>query len=437
MIQKTIYFIKSFIKIGVVAAIPVAIGVVSINAMGNTTASSMVQKNQLPIPESTLNDQPAYTKVEHKNPEQAWQKHLIKIKPNGSLSHALDEAKINQNTTFGILQLKNSHYLTRLKAGDELQIWTHEGQLKKILYCQSEEVDYVLTEQDNGFQIDVIQHPIETKVVTVAGNINDSFYLSGAAAGLSAKTIMNLADIFTWEIDFIRQLRYGDSFKVIYEKRYINQKYIGDGDILAAQMTTSGEKHTAFLLKDDNQQTLGYFDHNQKNLKKAFLKNPVDYVRITSTFKPKRYHPVLQKWRAHRGVDYAGPVGTPIRATGDGKITTRGWSNSYGNLVIIEHANKYMTVYGHMSRFGKYKKDTWVKQGDVIGYIGMTGLATGPHLHYEFRVNGVHKDPLQVKFPDSGPVPKQHMTAFKEYAKFMTAQMERLNTDTQLVGNFE
>lgn len=425
------------LKIGAVATIPIIIGITSILVMGETSASLAIQKNQLPVPELATIPHTKTPKNQATAQEALWQKHVIKIKPNSSLSHALDQAKVNQQTTFEILKLKNSESLTQLKVGDELQIWTDEGQLKKILYCQNEEIDHVLSEQDGGFQIDTIQHPIQIKVVTIAGQINDSFYLSGVSAGLTAKTIMNLADIFTWEIDFIRQLRFGDSFKVIYEQKFINNEYVGDGEILAAQIRTGGENHTAFLLKDAQQKNLGYFDSKHKNLKKAFLKNPVDYVRITSTFKPKRFHPVLQKWRAHRGVDYAGPIGTPIHATGDGKITTRGWNNSYGNLVIVQHANKYVTVYGHMSKFGKFPLNSRVKQGDVIGYIGQTGLATGPHLHYEFRVNGIHQDPLKVKFPDSGPVPKEYLAAFKSYAGLMTAQMDRVNPETQLVGYFE
>ena len=295
----------------------------------------------------------------------------------------------------------------------------------------------MLSAVPEGFQIEAINHKVQIKVVSVAGTIDDSFYLSGKSAGLSAKTIMNLADIFTWEIDFIRQLRHGDPFKVIYEQRYIKNQYIGDGDILAASINTGGETHTAFLLKDESGKSLGYFDAEQNNLKKTFLKNPVDYVRITSTFKPKRFHPVLKKWRAHRGVDYAGPIGTPIHATGDGQIITRTWSNSYGRLIMIQHANKYVTVYGHMSRYGKYPKNAWVKQGDVIGYIGQSGLASGPHLHYEFRVNGVHHDPLKVKFPNAGPVPKKYRTEFASYASLMLAQMERLTPETQLVEHFE
>lgn len=277
---------------------------------------------------------------------------------------------------------------------------------------------------------------MDIRTEVASGTIDSSFYLAGERAGLSAKTIMNLADLYAWEIDFIRELRKGDTFKIIYQAKYLNNEYIGDGDIIAAQITTNQrqDEHNAFLLQDDKGENIGYFDEHGKNLRKAFLKNPVDVVRITSTFRPKRFHPVLKKWRAHRGVDYGGPTGTPIRATGKGQVVFRGWDNGYGNYIKVQHAGKYMTLYGHMSKFGKFKKGQYVKQGEVIGYIGSTGLATGPHLHYEFRINGVHQDPLKMKFPSASPVPKTYQAAFNQQSKLMLAQLDRYTTDLQMAS---
>lgn len=399
------------------------------------TASQPAEKQRLPLP--PLTDTANLT---DKTPDNGWHKHHITIQKNGSLSQALDALGIPAGTSFKIATTQHGEWLTQLRVGDALDIWTdQQNQLQKILYPKHDATHYQLIRQDNDdFLIQKIEHPVETKVETAAGTIQHSFYLSGTEAGLSAKTIMNLADIFSWEIDFIRQLRPGDPFKVIYEKHFINGQYIGDGDILAAEITTAGnERHTAFLLRDANDEKVGYYDENRRNLRKAFLRNPVDYVRITSRYKPKRYHPVLKKWRAHRGVDYGGPIGTPIHVTGDGQIVKRAWSRSYGRVIFVKHAGKYTTVYAHMSKFGKYKKGDWVRQGDTIGYIGQTGLASGPHLHYEFRKSGRHVDPLKVKFPDAGPVPKQYRARFDQYAGLMTAQMDRLNPHTQLVSNFE
>lgn len=399
------------------------------------TASPSAEKQQLPLPKV-----PAKAHIKPDDTPQVWQKHQITIQKNGSLSQALDTLGIHIGTTYKIANTKNGEWLTQLRSGDALQVWLDDKQqLQKIFYPKYDTVHYQLTRDVNDdFRIEKIDLPVETKVETATGIIQHSFYISAEEAGLSAKTIMNLADIFGWEIDFIRQLRPGKPFKVIYEKKYINGRYIGDGDILAAEIVTAGDqRHTAFLLKDKHNEPLGYFDENRHNLRKAFLRNPVDYVRITSRYKPKRFHPVLKKWRAHRGVDYGGPIGTPIRVTGDGQIIKRQWNRSYGRVIFVKHAGKYTTVYAHMSKFGKYKQGDWVRQGQVIGYIGQTGLATGPHLHYEFRENGRHVDPLRVKFPDAGPVPKQYHAEFDRFSELMLAQMERLNPHTQLAANFE
>ncbi len=404
----------------------------------STQASLPFERHTLPLPKldnSYLSPAPTHQKSEPHN----WTLHTIKIPKFGSLSGALDSAGIRKGVLFQINKIPHSNLLTQLQVGDTLKIWTNDhDDLMKIVYPKNHSTTYQLDSVKDGFKIKIIKKKTDIKVVSTSGEIKHSFYLSGKAAGLSAKTIMALADIFSWEIDFIRQLRPGDPFKVIYEKKYIDGNYIGDGRILAAEVTTNhGIKHSAFLLTDKNNKTIGYYNAKKRNLRKAFLRNPVDYVRITSRYKPKRYHPVLKKWRAHRGVDYGGPVGTPIHATGDGQIIRRGWSKSYGRVIYIKHAGKYTTVYAHMSRFGKYKKYQWVKQGNIIGYIGSSGLATGPHLHYEFRKNGRHIDPLKVKFPDAGPVPKKYRAKFIKFSTLMSAQLDRLSTKTKLAKNFE
>ncbi|WP_024850378.1 M23 family metallopeptidase [Hydrogenovibrio kuenenii] len=407
----------------------------------NSDASQPLEKQRLPLPplHSALNPSLGITDTQETSSAK-WAKYSIKIPKNGSLSEALDDLGVSKTTAFEIKKLPNSRLLTQLRVGDTLNIWVDQDrELQKIDYPKTRATHYQLTRSDNGFKIQPVEHPVEIKIASTAGIIKHSFYLGGQDAGLSANTIMNLADIFSWEIDFIRQLRPGDHFKVIYEKRFIDNKYVGDGDILAAEITTAGDdKHTAFLLRNAKGENIGYYDIHKHNLKKAFLRNPVDYVRITSTYKPMRFHPVLKKWRAHRGIDYGGPVGTPIHATGEGQIIRRGWSKSYGRVIYIKHAGKYTTVYAHMSKFGKFKKGQWVKQGQVIGYIGQSGLATGPHLHYELRISGHYVDPLKVKFPDAAPVPRRYRTQFVEYASLMHGQLSRINPhNTQLATRFE
>ena len=348
---------------------------------------------------------------------------------NGSLSQALAKMGAPFLLSYQISKLKQGNLFIQLRAGDALLFgFDNQQHLKEIRYPKTRTTTYVLKIADDGtpLQIEKQAKTIEHHIQITGGKIKNSLYLSGQKAGLSDKTIMKLADIFAWEIDFIRQLRPGDTFKVIYEQNYIDGKYIGDGDILAAEITThDGKHHYAFLFKNRAGEKIGYYDEKGHNLKKAFLRNPVDYVRITSGFQPRRYHPILHKWRAHHGVDYAGSIGTPIHVTGNGRIIRRGWSRSYGRVIYVRHGRKYMTVYAHMSRFGKYKKGDWVKQGDIIGYIGMSGWATGPHLHYEFRINGKHVDPLKVKFPDAAPIAPQYRKAFEHVVSVMKSQLDR------------
>lgn len=365
--------------------------------------------------------------------------HKVKIRRNDSLSTALDRLNISASTTYKIGQLKNSNLLTNLRVGDELTVWVDKNdQLQRILYPKTQTTSYELTNTNDGYRIEEKKRPIEYRTETAFGVISGAFYPAAERAGLSAKSIMNLADMFAWDIDFVRELRDGDTFKVIYETKYLNGEYIGDGDILAAQITTNRgkEKHNAFILRNKDE-IIGFYNDEGDNLKKAFLRAPVDYVRITSRFNPKRFHPVLKKWRSHRGVDYGGPRNTPIRATGNGKIVHRGWGNGYGKYIKIQHAGKYLTVYGHLNKYGKFKKGQFVNQGDIIGYMGKTGLATGVHLHYEFRINNKHVDPLKVKFPAAGPVPKKYKQAFKEKSHFLLGQLERLEHSTSVARSFE
>jgi len=423
----------SKIALGIIASI----GLISLLPT-QSIANLPLKKQLLPLPE--VQEKPLTESLEEQGKtEEQWQSHTVKIRKNDSLSTALDRVNVSAATTHNIGRLKNSNLITNLRVGDKLTIWVDKNdKLQKILYPKSKTLSYEVVKTDSGYHIHEKKSPIEIRTETAFGVINGAFYPAAKRAGLSAKSIMNLADMFAWDIDFIRELRKGDTLKVIYETRYLNGEYLGDGDILAAEITTDAgkTKHNAFVLRDKNK-FIGYYNEKGKNLKKAFLRNPVDYVRITSKFNPRRFHPVLKKWRSHRGVDYGGPKNTPIRVTGNGKITHRGWGNGYGNYIKVQHAGKYMTVYGHLNKFGKYKKGQYVKQGDVIGYMGKTGLATGVHLHYEFRINGKHVDPLKMKFPAAGPIPSKYKTVFKQKSHFLLTQLNRIDKQTHIVRSFE
>ncbi|WP_029935786.1 M23 family metallopeptidase [Thiomicrospira pelophila] len=361
------------------------------------------------------------------------------IRPNQTLSHALDKVADTAQTALKISQSNNSELFTNLRVGDKLVIWTDtDNQLQKIDMDRSRILSYHLEKKDDQFRIYENHKVVDTKIKMSSATIHDSFYIAGETAGLSPRTIMNLADLFAWEVDFVRELRSGDELKIIYEQRYLNDEFLGDGNILAAELTVGGQRKVrAFRLEIENQ-LIGYYDENGQNLRKAFMRNPINYTRISSRFQRGRHHPVLQETRDHRGVDYAAPTGTPIYAAGDGVISYKGWNGGYGKKVVIKHAGRYETVYAHLSRYGKAKRGQSVKQGDIIGYVGKTGLATGPHLHYEFRINGVHRDPLKVKFPDAEPVLATYRNDFDQYASIMHSQLTRFDPElTQLALNFE
>ncbi|VAW46929.1 Peptidase, M23/M37 family [hydrothermal vent metagenome] len=395
-------------------------------------------RTHLPLPE--LNQEKINANESNNQAQESWEELEVTIQKNGSLGAALDRLKISPATTHAIGRLKNSQHLTNLRSGDKLRVWIDKDHtLQKILYPKSQTLSYELIKTETGYHLIEKKAPIEVRTETASGTINGSFYLAAKRSGLSAKSIMNLSDVFAWDVDFSREVQSGDTFKVIYETKYLNGKYIGDGNILAAQISSNNQKqtHNAFIARDNENKVIGYYDENGKNLKKAFLRSPVDYVRITSKYNPKRFHPVLKRTRPHRGVDYGGPKGTPIRATGKGKIVFRGTSKGYGRYVKIKHAGKYTTLYAHFSKFGQFKKGSYVKQGDIIGYMGKTGLVTGVHLHYEFRVNNKHVDPLKVKFPDAKPLAKKYRTEFKKTASFLLTQLKRLDNSIQIALNFE
>ncbi|EQD47261.1 peptidase M23B [mine drainage metagenome] len=257
------------------------------------------------------------------------------------------------------------------------------------------------------------------------GVINDSLFDAGSRAGMSNAMVLELAKVFGYDIDFAQDLRAGDSFSVIYDNVYRDGEYLRPGNIIAAEFVNRGRRYTAFrYTQPDGNVT--YYSEDGRPMRKSFLRTPVDFTRISSRFSVARLHPVLGRMRAHKGVDYAAPMGTPIYAAGDGVVQFKGWENGYGNFVLIRHNRDISTAYGHMSRFASsLRKGERVRQGQVIGYVGMTGLATGPHLHYEFRVDGTQRDPLTVTLPKPDPLPRMQLAAFRRSIAPMLAQIEQ------------
>ena len=237
-----------------------------------------------------------------------------------------------------------------------------------------------------------------------------------------------MTDIFAWDVDFALDIRVGDRFALIFEEQFKGREKVGEGPIAAAEFMNRGRRIRAVRYIDSTGRS-DYFSPDGRSMRKAFLRTPVNFTRISSRFNLKRRHPILHKLRAHRGVDYAAPRGTAVKASGDGKVIFAGRKGGYGRTVIVRHGSVYTTLYAHLSRFSKgIRSGKRVRQGQTIGYVGSTGLATGPHLHYEFRVRGAHRDPLKVKFPKAAPLEKRYMADFREKADPLLAKLDLLDT---------
>jgi murein DD-endopeptidase MepM/ murein hydrolase activator NlpD len=281
----------------------------------------------------------------------------------------------------------------------------------------------LVTKDKEGFKSVLDVKELNTRINFASGTINDSLFLAANKAGLNDNLTMELADILGWDIDFALDIRKGDQFSVVFEEKYLDDLKVSNGNILLAQFVNNGKTITA-VRYEDGAGHVDYFTPEGLSMRKTFRRNPLDIVRISSRFNLKRKHPVLHKIRAHRGVDYAASTGTPIRATGDGKVITARRKGGFGKVVVIQHGQKYNTLYAHLSKYGrKVKEGRYVKQGQIIGYVGSTGLATGPHLHYEFRVNGVHRNPLTVSLPHAKPIKKEEKENFLEHSKIELARL--------------
>lgn len=354
----------------------------------------------------------------------------IKVKSGDSLSSLFDRANIKADQLIEFMQLKNAvKHLLKIHPGEIIKLSSDDqGTLTGLHYDINFSQSLLVERIDGELQTTTIEHNIDTRPRHASGVINDSLFLSAQKAGLNDNMTMELAAIFGWDIDFVLDIRKGDSFTVIYEEIYKNGSRVKNGNILTAEFINRGKSYRAVRYEDPKTKKTGYYTESGKNMRKAFLRSPVKFSYISSRFTNKRYHPVLHKFRSHKGVDYAARRGTPVRSSGEGKIIYRGKKGGYGNVVIVKHGSRYSTLYAHLSKFNrKARKGRRVKQGQIIGYVGSTGLATGPHLHYEFRVNGVHRNPLTVRFPSAKAISKQHLTDFKESTAHLFAQLDVLN----------
>lgn len=315
--------------------------------------------------------------------------------------------------------------LSRLKIGQTLEIQlTEQGELASLRSKLNSLETLALEQTPKGYVFKKEQVKPEVSTVYARGEIDSSLFLAAKRAGLSHNLTMDLANVFGYDIDFALDIRKGDSFEVIYEEKTVEGQRVGTGNILAARFTNRGKTYSAvrYTSKDG---TTSYYNADGTSMRKAFIRTPVDFARISSRFSNGRKHPILNKIRAHKGVDYAAPHGTPIKSAGDGKVLLAGRKGGYGNTVIIQHGQRYRTLYAHMQGFAKgVRNGSTVKQGQIIGYIGTTGLSTGPHLHYEFQVDGVHVDPLGLKLPMADPIAKSEMPRFMQQSQPLMARMD-------------
>ncbi len=312
----------------------------------------------------------------------------------------------------------------RLRPGDEFQVIHDHGSLISMYSALTLTSALSIERDQSGFSAEIVERPIEIRKRLAYGIIETSLFESAAAAGLSDKVTMNVAGIFAWDVDFVLDIRIGDNFYVQYEEIWQDDEFVMDGEIIAAEFNNDGRTYQAIRFIDDHGRS-DYFTPDGHSVRKAFIRAPVDFARVSSNFNPRRRHPILNRIRAHRGVDYAAPRGTSIKAAGDGKVIFRGTKSGYGNTIIVQHGGNITTLYAHMSKFAAQARiGARVRQGQTIGYVGATGLTTASHLHYEYRINGVHRNPRTVELPKAGSIDSRYLQKFLTAAEPIMLELE-------------
>lgn len=350
---------------------------------------------------------------------------MVTIKPGQTLSSIFNELKLSSNDMERVLNYADLRkVLTRLSPGDEISFdIPNDGQLRGMRFNRDEKHRVELTIDDNTIHQQVSQRQTSTRTVIASGEIKSSLWIAAREADLSPVDVITLTDeIFKYDIDFDKDLQIGDRFSVVMDETWREGERLPDAKILAATFNTGGKIYSGIRFMRDGK--VEYFDKEGRPLKKSFIRMPISYARLSSTFGLRR-HPILGTMRMHKGVDYAAATGTPIMAAGDARVQFIGQQRGYGNVVILNHGKGYRTLYGHMSRFGKIKAGQKINQGTVIGYVGMTGLATGPHLHYEFQVNGQHRNPLSITMPPPEPLRGKDLIAFRTQTAPLIAQIQQ------------
>ena len=356
-----------------------------------------------------------------------------RIQRGDTVASVLARLKVNDPAAVAyLLQAKDVRPLYQLIPGRSIRVVTTEdGGLESLSYVNSDGRRLHVKRSELGFSASKEVPPTEQWVMQSSGEIETSLFAATDVAGVPEMVAVQLAEIFSSDVDFHRDLRRGDRFSVVYEARAADGELVGFGRVLSAEFVNQGNVFRAVYFRDARGRS-GYYTPDGRNMRKAFLRTPIEFSRVTSGFSNSRFHPLLKAWRAHKGIDYGAPTGTRVRATADGYVTFAGRKGGYGNVVTVRHSNGYTTLYAHLSGLAQgVRQGRRVNQGEVVGLVGSTGLATGSHLHYEFHVNGVHQNPMRLAMPPGPPITEQLRPEFEEAARPLFARLDMLR-DTNL-----
>lgn len=363
--------------------------------------------------------------VHDSNPNQTFW-HQENIQRGDTIAAILTRLQVNSNDRSSFLHAaRESKAMRRLMPGETVYAQTTaQGELLMMRYFFGNEELFLMEKTGDFFQMVEQQVEFDAQILMRSGTVNSSLFGATDRADVPNSIALQITEIFATEIDFHRDLRKGDRFTVVFETLHDNGEQAKTGRILAAEYVNNGKSHKAVYFQASNGEG-GYYTPEGESLRRQFLRSPLAFSRISSGFSNSRFHPVLKEWRSHRGVDYAAPTGTPVKATANGTVSFVGTKGGYGKLIVLKHHGKYDTAYGHLSLFTKgLRNGGRVNQGDVIGYVGATGLATGPHLHYELRINGVQHDPAKVVLPSAPPIAERNRVAFHEETKSLIARLD-------------
>jgi len=424
--------LHTIVVLSSIMAIATLLGLASQDAKATRSEQELVTHKQLPletihkqiilplaVPEINTDTITAEPVIKNLN----WS--TFKVKKGDSLAYLFKKHHIPAAELHQLMQLgKSTRNLRTIKPGQQFRVSQNEQQQITELFYDINKLESLHVKRgEQGFRAEIVKRAVDIRTTFAAGIIESSLFEAGKSASMNDALIMQLVGIFGWDIDFALDIRKGDRFNLLYEEHFIEGEKIKNGPILAAEFSNQGRTYRAVRYTDNKGRT-DYYSDAGRSMRKAFLRTPVDFRRISSRF-GRRHHPTLNRIKIHKGVDYAAKTGTPIKAAGDGKVLFRGNKGGYGRTVILQHGGRYNTLYAHMSR---YKKGVYagkrVKQGQIIGYVGASGRATGPHLHYEFRVNGAHRNPLTVRLPDAAPIGKRFKDDFLSHSQRLFAQLD-------------